>query len=345
MFSQLNRWIEKKRMVTAFLMVLSLALIGATSYLLAEKAAVEKEKTTGKGYLGVMVSPLSTDEEKEPGVDFGVQITQVMKGKAAEKAGLQKGDIIQYFNDEKIRDTEDLIEAVRECAPNTQAKVKAFRDGKEKVFTVTLEKYKSSDYSFNFLSKDGKEFSFFSNGSGYIGVQLQDLNKDLAEYFGVGENGGALVMDVAKDSPAAKAGLKSGDVIVQIDGKAVKNPGDAIETAAKSKAGDSLDIQVIRHKNKQTVKVEVAERPGLKDLGFFKELGEGLEGIRVRIPRVHYFNVPIPQIDKEELYIMRGKLKKELDENLKKELENLKQQKEKIKKELKEVKKTTFIYI
>ncbi len=82
------------------------------------------------------------------------------------------------------------------------------------------------------------------------------MDADLAAYFSVKAGEGVLITGVEKDTPAAKAGLKSGDVIVEMAGKPVKESKDIHKALAELKKGDSVAITVVRHGKKQTLKAE-----------------------------------------------------------------------------------------
>ncbi len=102
---------------------------------------------------------------------------------------------------------------------------------------------------------------FLSPGRGRLGVTVQELTPDLAAYFGVSD--GVLISSVDADRPAAKAGLKAGDVITAIDGKAVKSSGELVEQLA-GKQGE-VTIAVTRDKKALTLKAALdppRTRPG-----------------------------------------------------------------------------------
>lgn len=87
-----------------------------------------------------------------------------------------------------------------------------------------------------------------------IGVSTMQLTKQLAEYFGVAEGAGVLVTAVTEDGPAAKAGVKAGDVITAVDGEKVDGAGDLSRTINKKKDGD-VTLTVIRKKDTKTITV------------------------------------------------------------------------------------------
>lgn len=115
---------------------------------------------------------------------------------------------------------------------------------------------------YQFFGEGGPEAFIVSAGKGRLGVTVQDLNPELAEFFGVKD--GALVSSVTKDSPAAKAGVKAGDVITAIDGKAVTGADDVVEQVQKKAEGD-LALSVMRDKKavslKATIEKPAAQQP------------------------------------------------------------------------------------
>jgi serine protease Do len=96
---------------------------------------------------------------------------------------------------------------------------------------------------------------------GWLGVSVQDLTPQLARRFGVGEAGGALVSEVMKGSPAEKAGLKPGDVVVAVNGKNVTDSGHLRNTIATVKVGAKVTLDIIRDKKKVPVEVLIGELP------------------------------------------------------------------------------------
>jgi serine protease Do len=96
---------------------------------------------------------------------------------------------------------------------------------------------------------------------GWLGVSLQPLSPDLAASFGVKDAKGALVSDVSADSPAARAGLKSGDVILEFNGKKVEDPSALARAVAVAKPGETGTLTVVRDRKQQTVEVKLGEIP------------------------------------------------------------------------------------
>ena len=107
------------------------------------------------------------------------------------------------------------------------------------------------------------------------------LTKQLADYFGIADGKGALVTAVTEDGPAAKAGVKAGDVITAVDGEAVDSPGDISRVINRKKEGD-VTLTIIRNKSQQTI--HVTPREGVRS----GTLGNPQIGRRIVIPRIAF---------------------------------------------------------
>src|SRR5208337_4973552 len=94
---------------------------------------------------------------------------------------------------------------------------------------------------------------------GWLGVSIQDINADLAEEFGVKDLKGALVSGVMKGSPAEKAGIKQGDVILNYDDKVVEDTGHLRNMVSQTPIGTTVKIKLLRQKKEVEVEVKIAE--------------------------------------------------------------------------------------
>jgi serine protease Do len=96
---------------------------------------------------------------------------------------------------------------------------------------------------------------------GYLGVRIQELTRALAQSMHLDTVEGVLVADVSKGSPAAKAGLKRGDVILAFNGRSMTDPGQLRNTVAMSAPGTKVPLQILRDNKKREVTVELGELP------------------------------------------------------------------------------------
>ena len=119
---------------------------------------------------------------------------------------------------------------------------------------------------------------------GWLGVSMQPLTPELAESFGAKDKKGALVADVMSDSPAAKAGLKAGDIVLEFAGKKISEPGDLARAVAVASPGKKSDVKVLRDKQEKTVTIELGEMPSDRDrvASAAEERGTALLGLEVR---------------------------------------------------------------
>jgi serine protease Do len=101
---------------------------------------------------------------------------------------------------------------------------------------------------------------------GYIGATIQNFTSDMAEAQGLGSQKGAIVSDTVPGGPSARAGLLSGDVIVSVNGVAVKTNTELTREVAKAKPGDTLRLDVIREGKHHAIEIRSGIRPSEKDL-------------------------------------------------------------------------------
>ncbi len=95
----------------------------------------------------------------------------------------------------------------------------------------------------------------------FIGIQLQDVTRELAKSMNLPSTDGAIIARVVAGSPAEKAGLKAGDVITSFDGKPVKSSNDVVWLASTTGAGKTVDVSVASGGSKRTVKVTLSAMP------------------------------------------------------------------------------------
>ncbi|MEO5858472.1 MAG: PDZ domain-containing protein [Pyrinomonadaceae bacterium] len=252
------------------------------------------------GYLGVQTEEVTRENIGKLGLREvrGVAVAKVIEGSPAQSAGLQDGDVIVRIDGEDISSGRKLTRLVSEISPDHTAKVTVLRGGSEREINVTLGKrpmpkfaegafaspegfknfefkFPAKDFEFNMPDLDklekykfepgkpGEPFVFAFGNQRQIGVSLTPLTKQLSDHFGV--TNGALVNNVREDSPAAKAGLKAGDIITEVDGKAVKGELDVVRAIGEKKEGE-VTLTYSRGGQKNTVRLTPEKGEG----NFFK---------------------------------------------------------------------------
>jgi membrane-associated protease RseP (regulator of RpoE activity) len=235
----------------------------------------------------------------------GVGVLQVVKGSAAEKAGLKKDDVILRFDSEAVTNVRKLNRLVSEASADQTVRLTISRGGAEQEVSVTLSKRSDGLWGADLRGqiRRGIEMDFpqIKTGDGNliftlganrrIGVSTQTLTKQLADYFGV-KDGGALITSVTENGPAAKAGLKAGDVIVAVDGEKVDSSGDISRAINKKETGD-ITLTIVSNHNTRTVTLTPEKNPE-KQL-----IRPGTVGTRrIVIPRIEVpeVNIQVPRI-------------------------------------------------
>lgn len=117
---------------------------------------------------------------------------------------------------------------------------------------------------------------------GWMGVAIQDVTEQLAEYYGIKEKKGVYVAKVYEDNPAYKAGIKVGDVIYMIDDKPIENSRDLTLTIAGSSVGETVKVTLFREGEKKTVKVTLGNRPTADSEIVSAKTGYDLFGFRMK---------------------------------------------------------------
>ena len=233
------------------------------------------------------------------GGQSGAVVVEVRETSAAAKAGVKTGDIVTSFDGERVRSARQLERLVEETPAGRTVKMALSRAGSAMTVDVTPEAPKVTNlfrggdgpmrgFSFNrrvptpgrepgpdLMPEDGPRtfrfdmpangfgwegegMPFVAAGRGRLGVRVQDLSDELAGYFGV--KTGVLVSGVDPDTPAAKAGIKAGDVITAVNGAVVAEPGDLRREVAKVDDGKTVDLAVTRDKKTLSLKAEMTAR-------------------------------------------------------------------------------------
>jgi S1-C subfamily serine protease len=211
--------------------------------------------------LGVTVRD-GDNPDKQP----GVIVEDVLPGGAAERAGIKRADVITEFDGQQVRSARQFSRLVEEAAPGRAVKTTVVRDGKRSDLTVTPSRSErpatvmiDPDRIRERMREIVPNLDFDLPGSrARLGVTVESMTPQLAAYFGA--RSGVLVSSVSDNSPAARAGLKVGDVIVSIDGQSVASRADLTHVLRNASDRQEVTIGIVRDKQASSVKVTV-ERP------------------------------------------------------------------------------------
>jgi serine protease Do len=235
----------------------------------------------GRGSLiGVSVEDLDDADVKQ--TRGGVKVETVTPGGPADKAGVKAGDTITDFDGERVRSTMQFSRLVQETPAGRQVAVALSRAGQRMNVTITTEQRSvSDDFGVRMLDvpravrpaiprppatprPPAMAPEFFDmpllRGAGgrRLGVTVEGLDEQLAEYFGVKD--GVLVKSVLADSAAQKAGIKAGDVITAINGSKVYEASDLNRALDRLESSGEFTADIVRDKKTQSVKGKVEPR-------------------------------------------------------------------------------------
>jgi serine protease Do len=250
----------------------------------ARRAGVVLQKH-GTSYLGVGAADIDAERAKalKLSEERGVEVKSIDNDGPAAKAGIKEGDVVLEYNGQRVEGTEQFVRLVRETPPGRQVRLLISRDGNTQ--TVTLETgtrtshFVATGEGFHFdvpappvppmapMLPDGERWwrgmtpdlpsGNMSWRSGALGIESESLTAQLAQFFGVKE--GVLVRSVNKNSPAEKAGIKAGDVIVKIGGNAVQSPRDISRELRAARDKSDVSVTLVRNQKEMTVTVPLQE--------------------------------------------------------------------------------------
>jgi serine protease Do len=175
-----------------------------------------------RGWLGVVIQQITPDIKEAMNLEDtrGALISRVDPTGPAQKAGIERGDVIVKFDGAPIDEMEELPRRVALVAPGKKVDVVVRRAGKEKTVAVEVGKLQEGEQvAANDQSKP-------EGGAAVFGLRVQDLTDELSEQLGVQGEKGVVVTEVEGTSQAAKAGMRRGDVILEVNQNEVANVAD-----------------------------------------------------------------------------------------------------------------------
>ena len=165
-----------------------------------------------RGYLGVLIQKVTPEIAESLGLEKarGALVASVSKDGPAERAGVKVGDVIVEFDGKEIKDSNDLPLVVARTAVNKAARLKVLRDKREVMLSVTVGELKEEEVVASAAEK------------GDLGLTVQRVTPQVAESVGLEKAEGLVVTGVEAGSAGDEAGLRRGDVILEVDRKPVK---------------------------------------------------------------------------------------------------------------------------
>ncbi|HEX3472196.1 MAG TPA: PDZ domain-containing protein [Silvibacterium sp.] len=265
-------------------------LIGSTAFapatFAAQLFAVVPESSalmshSSQGYLGIEMRDIDNDRVAALKLKdaSGAEIITVDHDAPAGKVGLRIHDVILQMNGQQIQGVEQLRRMLRETPAGRSIVLVVSRDGQQLTINVqladraTIEQDAWSQHrtvpdlddegTYALLGPSGRGmgngfFGAFSIGGSSVGVDLDPLGSQLADYFGIKDGQGLLVKHVAENSPASTAGLKAGDVITKVNGESMATLNTWMKTIHANR-GKQVQITIVRNRKEQTVNLQAGD--------------------------------------------------------------------------------------
>src|SRR5437899_7197862 len=200
-----------------------------------------------RGYIGAAVQTLTpdlADAMKLKGQPTGALVGELEPNAPAAKAGIKTGDLIAAVNGKKINDARELRLMIGSMPPRTKAQIEVNREGQTKTFDVQLAEMPPN------AADEGAETSSDETTQPekttvFGGVAITNITDDIRSALNLSKDiQGAVIADIDPDSPAAKAGLREGDVIQEVNKQPVKSAKDLVAISKKLKSKEKILMRV-----------------------------------------------------------------------------------------------------
>ena len=203
-----------------------------------------------RGWLGVSIQPLTKELAKgfKRGDATGALVSSVVEGSPAEKAGVKAGDVIVEFYGKKVAKSGDLPRLVADVHVGNEVPMVVVRDGTEVRLSARIAR----------LEEETPSRVAETEGKGKLGLSVQPLTPPLARELGLKAKEGVLVRDVVEGGRAWEAGIRAGDVIVEIDRQPIRTVEELKTRVGKQAKGEPMVMLVNREGRTMYVAVPAA---------------------------------------------------------------------------------------
>ena len=293
------------------------------------KVEVKKEIKDGKVTLSItengeteVLTADAEDEEAMAKLDKKLEAYKVGEGKKVYKK------VIKHECD-KEKHTKAECEHAKKAKVLKKVKESECEHAElEKEALIWHMKDKDGDIKIIKKHMDDKDFFFTDEKAGYLGVHIQDITEQLGDHFKI-KDGGVLVSEVEKDSPAEKAGLKAGDIITKVDDKKVTTTSELSKAVRSYEPETKVSVSIVRDGKSKKLNAVLGEAENVFSYKFddLKEMKEH-QKMMLKMPHTDLkdFDFHTFEFDKQEFKADMENLKKELQE-LKEELKRLQEEK------------------
>lgn len=259
--------------IPVILVVAAAGLAAPAAFAQNARRAITIQRS-GTSYLGIGAVEVTPERARSLNLreERGVEVAHVEDDSPAAKAGIKQGDVVLEYNGDKVEGVDQFIRLVRETPPGRQVKMTVWRNAATENLTLTVGARRGT-----VIETPGGPVTIptmpplppidiprfeMSYQSPLIGIEGESLapQGQLADFFGVQD--GVLVKSVVRNSPAEKAGLKAGDVIIKVDDSKVTTPREITSVLRSNRSKTNFTLTVVRGKREMPVTVTIPDRNG-----------------------------------------------------------------------------------
>ncbi len=206
---------------------------------------------TGKitrGRIGVGVGVVDRDAIDELGLKerVGAIVSTVSEGGAAERAGLEPGDVIIAYNGKPVRNSNELVQMVTSTKPGTTVPLRVVRNRQEQTINITVDELDLEAESGRSTTDTTRETVPEPATTRGFGMTIENLTAETARRMRLEIDRGAVITDIEPDSPAARRGLRPGDVIVRVGSVVINSAADAQRELGRVASGGTALMRIVR---------------------------------------------------------------------------------------------------
>ncbi len=190
-----------------------------------------KEGKVVRGWLGVMIQKITPElkEKLKLQTEKGALVADVTSGGPAEKAGIKRGDVIVAFDGKEIQEMNELPFVVASTGVGKTVEVKAVRKGETKAFKVKVGELKDE-------AGEGES----AEAEPALGMTVEDLSAEMASDLGISDKQGVVITTVERGSVAADAGIRAGDLVLEVDQAKIEDKAQFMKKIRSYKPGDTV---------------------------------------------------------------------------------------------------------